>query len=122
MIKYKLLAVIMLLSSFSCMAQKREIIKKSTIKLEKNGTNIRAYLDIDGLYIPKVNNDRTFNEIRKLIFFEDGTVCNMLTFKDDATEEDVKKNLAESLKTGIKKKRNIGLLHIGEYIRLKVIL
>jgi len=41
---------ILLLSCFSCASQKREIISKSTIKLEGKNTNIRDLIEIDGYY------------------------------------------------------------------------
>jgi|GEM_PF-4971970 len=60
---------------FSCASQKKEVIAKSTIKLEGRNTNIRDLLDIDGVFGSST------------VFFDDGSLAN--TF---LKEENRKKN------------------------------
>jgi hypothetical protein len=55
--KYILILCIVLLSC-SCVAQKKKVISKSTIKLEEKNTTIRNLLDIDGYYQMKISTNR----------------------------------------------------------------
>ena len=51
--KKQLILFILLFCYFSCASQKKEIIAKSTIKLEGINTNIRDLIEIDGYYYMK---------------------------------------------------------------------
>jgi len=59
-----LLLFMPLICCFSCASQKKEVIAKSTIKLEGKDTNIRNLLDIDGIYGSST------------VFFDDGSLAN----------------------------------------------
>jgi len=73
-----LILFISLLVSGSCSTLPKEVIRKSTIKLEGKNTNIRDWIEIDGYYISPLdtaihynNQDRRY--FGSMMFFEDGT-------------------------------------------------
>jgi len=68
--KNNLIFLLFILCCFSCASQKKEVIAKSTIKLEGKNTNIRDLLDIDGVYSSST------------MFFEDGTWVSFLMNKN----------------------------------------
>jgi hypothetical protein len=72
------------------MAQKKEIISKSTIKLEGKNTDIRALLDIDGFY-QSIDSPSSF-----MMFFEDETFVTG-GFIEKSTEKMRQKNFAQSV-------------------------
>ena len=82
----------LLLYSFSCASQKKEVISKSIIKLEDKNTNIRNLLDIDGYYTSTPDQKNLGNTM----FFEDGTWV-YFHFKRDATDSEIKNNLSKSI-------------------------
>lgn len=86
--------VFLTLTTISCVAQKQEVISKSTIKLEVENTNIREVIEIDGYY---QSVDDTKNHIG-MIFFEDG-MCFSIMFKENETEEMKRKNLSQAIIT-----------------------
>jgi hypothetical protein len=76
-----------LIFCLSCASQKKEIIAKSTIKLEGKNTNIRDLLEIDGVF--------NFSTV----FYEDGTWVNFSMEKND---DDRINNLFNYVNTWIK--------------------
>ncbi|MDL2223681.1 hypothetical protein LJB98_06285 [Bacteroidales bacterium OttesenSCG-928-M11] len=85
------LLLICLLFSLSCASQKKEVISKSTIKLEGENTNIRDFIEIGGYYaVPDYQLDGG------LILFEDGT-CAAVSFKEAVSEDEIKKNLLKNI-------------------------
>jgi len=73
-----------ILCCYSCASQKKEVITKSTIKLEGKKTNIRDLIEIDGYY-PSSN-----QEYGSMMFFEDGTWVHF-HFKEDISDSEIKK-------------------------------
>jgi hypothetical protein len=96
--KKYLLLVILLFYCFSCASQKREIIAKSTIKLEGRNTNIRDLIEIDGYYYMKEYPDSNCR-----VFFEDGTWVDFY-FKRDVSNDD-KADMSKSIHSRIEKKQ-----------------
>jgi hypothetical protein len=94
--KRQLTLIILLISFFSCAAQKKEIISKSTIKLEGQHTKIRDLLDIDGYY------DVSQYSRRNIMFFEDGTYVWNFFFKTEATKKQIEKNMFAWIDSWIK--------------------
>lgn len=90
--KKHLTLFLFLLFLFSCALQKKEIITKSSFKLEGKNTNIRNLLDIDGYYtsIPDQKN------LGGIMFFEDGSWVSFY-FKINATDSDIRNNLSKSI-------------------------
>jgi hypothetical protein len=78
--------------SFSCVSQKKEIIAKSTIKLEGKNTNIRNLINIDGFYYFDPSNKR----LGGIMFYDDGSWV-YFHFKDSLSENKIKKNLTKSI-------------------------
>ncbi|PXV62236.1 hypothetical protein CLV62_12159 [Dysgonomonas alginatilytica] len=93
MVKKELIILICLLSSFSCASQKKEVIAKSTIKLEGGNTNIRDLIEIDGYYA-----DSIYRKYGSYIFFEDGTWV-YFHFKGESTNNEIKSNLSKTIVT-----------------------
>jgi hypothetical protein len=77
---------------FSCASQKKEIITKSTIKLEGKNTNIRDLIEIDGYF-----HDEDFGS--NLMFFADGTYVWQFQFKEGAIKDSVKTNMSKWIHT-----------------------
>lgn len=100
--KKQLVLFILLLCCFSCASQKKEIITKSTIKLEGRDTNIRDLIEIDGYYYMKEYPDSNCR-----IFFEDG-VWVQFSFNSDVSEDKIKANLFKSVYEGRDKKISWG--------------
>jgi hypothetical protein len=99
--KKQLALLFLLLCCFSCASQKKEVVSKSTIKLEGTKTNIRSLLEIDGYYAwpncPYNNGD---------MFFEDGTWVSFYFRRDKNTdqilpENEKKANMSKSVQTWI---------------------
>jgi len=67
--KKQFIFLLFTLCCFSCISQKKEVITKSTIKLEGRNTNIRNLLDIDGYYYID-SSDKKYGSI---MFYEDGS-------------------------------------------------
>lgn len=82
---------ILITCSFFCASQKKEIIAKSTIKLEGKNTNIRDLMEIDGYYIRP-----DYPQYGNIMFFEDGTWV-YFSFKRGLSENDKKENLIKSV-------------------------
>jgi hypothetical protein len=89
--KKQLVLFILLLCCSSCASQKKEIIAKSTIKLEGRNTNIRDLIKIDGYYYMKEYPDSNCR-----MFFEDGTWVDFY-FKRDTSDDDIKANMSKSV-------------------------
>lgn len=110
--KYYLLVTGMIFCWLACIAQKREIISKSTIKLEGKGSAINNLIKIGGYYTDGFGSN--------LLFFEDGSYVP-ITFKHDATTTNIEKNLSEWIVGWIDRKQinwynywhiNWGVYHI----------
>ncbi len=97
--KKQLALFILLLCCSSCASQKKEIIAKSTIKLEGRNTNIRDLIEIDGYYYMKEYPDSNCR-----MFFENGTWVDFY-FKRDVSEDDIKANMSKSIASRIEKKQ-----------------
>lgn len=95
--KKQLIFFLFILCCFSCASQKKEIIAKSTIKLEGKNTNIRDLLDIDGIYASA------------LIFFEDGSLANPLL------KEQLKDNKIENMSTSVCLRKKGGQTFWGDF-------
>lgn len=93
-----------LLCVLSCASQKREVIAKSTIKLEGRNTNIRDLIDIDGYYSKA--NCKECNSIAGIMFFDDGIWVDF-RFKKDVTGEEIKVNMWDNVASGLDHKRTI---------------
>jgi hypothetical protein len=97
--KKQLVLFALLLCSFSCASQKKEIVGKSTIKLERKNTNIRDLIEIDGYYdikeVPKSN---------CRMFFEDGTWVQFY-IERDVSEDEIKANISKYIHNWIKNKQ-----------------
>ena len=75
---------------YSCASRKKEIIAKSTIKLEGRSTNIRKLINTDGYY--------TSSGSGGIIFFEDGTLVYFYV-KDDISDSEISNNVYKSIRT-----------------------
>ena len=89
----------MLFLCASCASQEREVVRRSTIKLEGKNTNIRNLLDIDGYYA-RAGDDRLPSD--NIIFFEDGTYIWQFSFKKGATADSIRENISESIDAWIR--------------------
>lgn len=76
----------------SCVLGKKEVIRKSTIKLEGEKTNIRDLIDIDGYY----TSDPANMKHGGYIFFEDGSWVYFFP-KRGLTQSDIQTNLNKSI-------------------------
>ncbi|GHU71835.1 hypothetical protein FACS189413_14060 [Bacteroidia bacterium] len=94
--KKQMMLFALLFCCFSCVSQKREIIAKSTIKLEGKNTNIRDLIEIDGYYSSLEHRTKGGT-----MFFEDGIFVNF-SFDIDVSEEDIKANMSKSVAGRIK--------------------
>jgi hypothetical protein len=97
--KSQLLLFVLSLCCFFCASQKKEIIGKSTIKIEGRNTNIRDLLEIDGYYTRP-----DYPHYGSIMFFEDGTWVYFF-FKRDLSENEIRANMSESVTSWIKNKR-----------------
>jgi hypothetical protein len=97
--KKELILLTMLFCSLSCALQKREVISKSTIRLESKNTNIRDLIEIDGYYYMTDDNNSNC-----LMFFEDGT-CVQFAFKRNVSENDIRANMSNSVVSWIDNKQ-----------------
>ena len=91
--KIQIIVVVFLLSTISCVSQKREMISKSTIKLEGRNTNIRDLIEINGYY---QRMDSTGSASYRM-FFEDGTYVALFWFKEGVTEDMKRENLSQAI-------------------------
>lgn len=80
--KYLFVLFCVVCCSFSCASQKKEVVTKSTIKLEGKNTNIRDLIDIDGVYAYST------------MFFDDGTWVNFSMKENNNGKID---NLSDSI-------------------------
>jgi hypothetical protein len=96
--KKQIILIISSLIAISCISQKKEIISKSTIKLEGGNTNIRDLIEIDGYY-----QDQDYSSHK--MFFEDGMYVSSFSFKKDIPENEIKANMSKSLAGGIEDKQ-----------------
>ena len=97
--KRQFILFISLLCCLSCVSQKKEIIVKSTIKLEGKNTNIRDLIEIDGYYYMSEYPDSNCR-----MFFEDGLYVDQFHFKKDLSENEIKANLTKSIHIGVEKR------------------
>lgn len=97
--KKQFILLLFLLCFFSCASQKKEIQKKSTIKLEGKKTNIRDLIEIDGYYSKPEYPDSNCR-----IFFEDGTWVHF-SFKRTVSKDEIKKNMSNFVESWIKNKQ-----------------
>lgn len=74
----------------SCGTQKREMIAKSTIKLEGKNTGIRELIEIDGYYSYP---DQRYSSI---MFFEDGSWV-LFGFKSEVSKEERQTNMSKTV-------------------------
>jgi hypothetical protein len=91
--KKQFILFILLFCCFSCASQKKEVIAKSTIKLEGRNTNIRDLMEIDGYY-----SSLGYENDGGTIFFEDGTWV-AFSFKRDISENEIRVNLSKSVRS-----------------------
>jgi len=101
------LAAFCYLISLQCASQKKEIISKSTIKLEGKDTNIRDLIDIDGYY---QNMDYS-----KIMLFEDGIYVDQFFFKQGLSKSEIQENMSKSLYCGVENKKKYWGFHWGVY-------
>ena len=94
--KRQLILFVSLLCCLSCASQKREIISKSTIKLEGKNTNVRDLIEIDGYYCMSEYPDSNCR-----MFFEDGTWVDF-SFKRNLSENEIQVNMSKSVNSWIK--------------------
>jgi hypothetical protein len=106
---------ILLLFCASCASQEREVIRKSTIKLEGKHINIRDLLEIDGYYTCARDDKRSNDNI---IFFENGTYANGFPFKKEATADSIRENLSGSIDAWIGDKQ-IGWANVWGVYRIE---
>jgi hypothetical protein len=106
MIKHKtiFLMVVLFTISVNLFSQKKEIIAKSTIKLEGKNTTIRDLIEIDGYYSKA--NCKKCNTIAGIMFFDDGIWVDF-RFKKDVTEDEIKTNMWKNVASGLDYKRTI---------------
>ncbi|MCL1937986.1 MAG: hypothetical protein FWF52_06295 [Candidatus Azobacteroides sp.] len=90
--------IMYLLLSFSCASQKKEIISKSTIKLEGKSTNIENLIEINGYYAK--SGCKECATIAGIMFFDDGIWVDF-RFKKDVDEEEIKTNMFGNVISGI---------------------
>lgn len=95
--KKYLIVFICLINCISCVSQKKEIVRKSTIKLEGKNTGIRDLIEIDGHY--PLSSDTSLGSI---MFFDDGT-WTYFHFKRDISQKVIKEDLTGSIKSWIDK-------------------
>jgi len=100
MIKYKaiLFMVVLFVTSVNLFSQKKEIIAKSTIRLEGKNTTIRDLIEIDGYYAKA--NCKKCSTIAGIMFFDDGIWVDF-RFEKNVTEEEVKANMWENVARGL---------------------
>ncbi|MDR3244943.1 MAG: hypothetical protein LBT50_00740 [Prevotellaceae bacterium] len=91
--KTQLMVILFLLPTTACVSQKREMISKSTIKLEGENTNIRNFIEIDGYY----QRMDLLLEGGKM-FFEDGIYVGFW-FKENVTESMTSENLSQAARS-----------------------
>lgn len=77
----------------SCVSRKKEVINKSTIKLEGKKTSISDLIDIDGYYTSDPENMKYGG----YIFFEDGSWAYFFK-KSELTQFDLQTSLDQSIK------------------------
>ena len=106
-IKYIILFSLLPPCASCAMSPTKEIIAKSTMKLDGNNTNIRDLIEIDGYYIDTEMRDFVKGRFGRedisahgghLMFFEDGTYARGFYFKEGLTIENVKENMSESIR------------------------
>ena len=102
--KRQLIFFVSLLCYFSCVSQKKEIISKSTIKLEGKSTHISDLINIAGYYSKA--NCKKCNSKAGIMFFDDGIWVDF-RFKKDVTEEEIKINMWKNVASGIDYKNTI---------------
>ncbi|MDR1180634.1 MAG: hypothetical protein LBL13_01455 [Bacteroidales bacterium] len=99
--KRQLVLLILLFCCFSCASQKKEIIARSTIKLEGKNTKIRDLMEIDGYY----TDNRDEKHIDNVMFFEDGTYVWSFYFKEGVLADSIKEDMSGNLKKWIDDKQ-----------------
>jgi hypothetical protein len=92
----KYLIILWIFLPLSCSSQKKEIISKSTIKLDGKNTNIRDIINIDGLY--RDISDSAFAISNNVMFFEDGSYTWSFHFKEGVTYDNINRNMSEWVK------------------------
>lgn len=102
--KKQLVLFILLLCCSSCASQKKEIIAKSTIKLDGRNTTIRDLIEIDGYYSKA--DCKKCNSIAGIMFFDDGIWVDF-RFEKDVTEEEIKINMWKNVASGLDHKGTI---------------
>jgi len=97
--KKQVLLFVLLFCCFSCASQKKEVISKSTIKLEGKNTNIGDFIEINGYYSMQGYPDSNCR-----MFFEDGTWVDF-SFKKGLSENEIKANMSKSVECWIENKQ-----------------
>jgi hypothetical protein len=99
--KIQIILIFLLLLVVSCASQKREIIAKSTIKLEGQNTNIRNLIEIDGYY----QDTDTLQYSSYMMFFEDGVwaTFHVITYVR-LSENERRAKIPKSVKNWMEKK------------------
>lgn len=95
----RIVLFIWMFTLLSCGAQKREVIAKSTIKLEGKNTGIRKLIEIDGYYSLSLA-----PHLGSYMFFEDGTWVDF-HFQRESTEEEKQRNMSKAVTSWIEDKK-----------------
>jgi hypothetical protein len=89
--KKQLVLLLFFICYFSCASQRKEVIAKSTIKLERENTNIQDLINIDGYY----TNPST-SQYGSYMFFKDGTWV-YFHFQSGMSEKEKQTNMTKSV-------------------------
>ena len=100
-IKHLILFPLLPLCASCAISPTKELIAKSTIKLDGNDTNIRDVIEIDGYYVEGGLEVEISTRGGRLIFFEDGTYARNFFFKEGLAIENVMENMSGSLRRDI---------------------
>ena len=96
-IKYIVLFSLLPLCASCGTSPSKELIAKSTMKLDGSNTNIRDLIEIDGYYVEGGLGAEIIADNDRLMFFEDGTYASNFSFKRGLKIENVVENMSESL-------------------------
>jgi len=97
--KTTILTIIFCLSAFSCAINKKEVIKRSTIKIEEISANIRNLIEIEGYYT--VQNNPNWGSY---MFFEDGSFV-YFHFKSGISDYEKQTNMSKAIEIWKSKKQ-----------------
>ncbi|GAB6010245.1 hypothetical protein [Dysgonomonas reticulitermitis] len=93
--KKHLSMLISIVCCISCISQKKDVITRSTIKLEGENTAIRNLIEVDGYYL--ISDKLRYGAC---MFFDDGTWVQF-PFKSNISEKETKTNMIRSVQSCI---------------------